>query len=515
MTRAGSPFFRTVLSIAAGTLLAITPISLGQEQAPATAPAAPQAAQLAFPAGQNVVFSIRIDPSVRREAYSGRVYVVIAPPGPREPKDAMNDWFGGPQVISFDVSGVKPGEPIRIPASALGFPKPIAEVPAGTYRVQAVARVDLDSPKPGQGVGDLYSETADITFPASAPPEFTLTKAVESKPFKESERVRLVEIESPLLSKFYGRPVKTRAGVVLPVGWTDDATKKYPTVYFIHGFGGDHTSAEPIARQFGTAAQGCIIVVPDPSCLLGHSVFADSANNGPRGSSFIEELVPAVESKFHGSGDGSNRYITGVSSGGWSSIWLQITYPDQFAGTWSHVPDPVDFRDFQRIDLYAPGANMFKTPAGERRGLARQNDQVIIWYDDFIRQESVMGDGGQIHSFEAVFSPKGANGQPLPLFDRATGNVDPAVAKTWEAYDIRLILERNWSTLGPKLAGKLHIFAGEKDTFFLEGATRLLKDSLAKLGSDAQVEIVPGMVHQPHRAGIEAMFKTIEERQKK
>src|SRR5262249_52863758 len=137
-------------------------------------------------------------------------------------------------------------------------------------------------------------------------------------------------------------------------------------------------------------------------------------------------------------------------------------------------------------------------------GEPRSGGKVLAWYDDFCRMEEVLGPGGQIGSFEAVFSRRGADGRPEPLFDRATGAVDPAVAKTWERYDIRLVLERNWATLGPKLKGKLHVYAGGEDTFYLEGAARLLKESLEKLGSDAEVKVVPDRPHMIMPEGVEA-----------
>ncbi|MFA6043648.1 MAG: alpha/beta hydrolase-fold protein, partial [Phycisphaerales bacterium] len=293
--------------------------------------------------------------------------------------------------------------------------------------------------------------------------------------------------------------------------------KHYPAAYFITGFGGDHRSAFGLVSMVDRSpvADRCLIIVPDPTCGLGHSVFADSANNGPWGKALTEELIPAVEKQFHGPGNaaareaGSKRYVFGISSGGWSSLWLQVTYPDVFDGVWSHCPDPVDFRDFQRIDLHGMDANMYKDEKGERRPLARQSGKVTIWYDDFCRQETVLGPGGQIHSFEAVFSPR-EGGQPRALFDRATGAVDPVTAKAWEPYDIRLKLEREWPTLKEKLAGKVHIYAGQLDTFYLDGAVRLLKESLSTLGSDADVQIIDGMPHQIHPAGIKAMFETID-----
>jgi hypothetical protein len=155
----------------------------------------------------------------------------------------------------------------------------------------------------------------------------------------------------------------------------------------------------------------------------------------------------------------------------------------------------VDFRDFQKVNIYEPGVNIFTDAQNKPRPLARKKDKVLIWYKPFSDLEVVMGRGGQLFSFEAVFSPRGADGRPRLLWDRATGKVDAEVAKTWEWYDIRLLLERNFQTLGPKLRGKLHVYMGSEDNFYLEGATLLLKQSLARLGSDAVVELFPGRDH--------------------
>src|SRR5262249_40412537 len=149
-------------------------------------------------------------------------------------------------------------------------------------------------------------------------------------------------------------------------------------------------------------------------------------------------------------------------------------------------------RDFQRINLYRQGENMYRDPAGARRPLARSGDQVLLWFEDFDRMETVLGPGGQLHSFEAVFGGRGADGLPIRAWSRKTGAVDDAAIEHWKKYDIRLLLEERWKELAPRLTGKLHVFMGEQDTFYLEGATKLLKTSLEKLGSDAVVEIVPG-----------------------
>jgi len=477
----------------------------------------PAFAQPVPPVDQPLQFEITFDTKLQETLYTGRVYVVISKAPRGEPRQDLSNWFNPPQTMAVDLENWKPTEPIHIGAQALSHPGALRDLESGEYTVQAIARRSLDHPRPGEGPGDLFSDPQTLVLDPlkTGTVQLHLNNVVEENPFAETERIRLVEIESALLSKFHQRKFKMRAAVILPKDWQEDSDRKYPVLYWIGGFGSDHRFAAQlpmIMAMMGAAdlADQVLQVVPDPQCHRGHSVFADSANNGPWGRALIEELIPQVERKFRGAQSGAHRYTTGISSGGWSCLWLQITYPDAFNGCWAHVPDPVDFRNFQNIDLYKPGSNMFVDKSGSRRPIARgRSGEVSLWYDDFVKLEEILGPGGQIHSFEAVFSPRGADGAPVPLFDRATGMIDLKVAQAWELYDIRLVLERNWSTLSPKLRGKLHIYAGENDNFYLDGAARLLQESLAKLGSDAEVEIVPGMGHTFHRPKIRSMHEHI------
>jgi len=214
-----------------------------------------------------------------------------------------------------------------------------------------------------------------------------------------------------------------------------------------------------------------------------------------RGRALVEELIPALERELRLVAAPTARFLTGASSGGWSSLWLQVTHPDFFGGVWSVAPDPVDFRAFQRIDVYAPGANVYFDEHEEPRPIMRMRDRIMMWYEPFAKMEWVQGEGGQVGSFEAVFSPRGPDGRPALLFDRETGAVDPAVAETWKRYDIRLILEENWDLLAPKLAGKVNVFVGERDNFYLEAAVELLQAWQESSGAEIVVEILPGRNH--------------------
>ena len=429
-------------------------------------------------------------------AFTGRVFVVVSKK-PIGDRPFSQGWFAPEPFFAEDVKDWKPDVPHAFRPSA-AFPQPWSKLPAGTYYVQAIVDRDLGGRDALTSPGNLFSKAEKVTLDPDKTVNLSLRldQTAVAKTFGETSTIKLFEADSKLLSDFHGRPTKMRAGVILPKSFAESPERKYPVVYEIPGFGGDvHYTFTVAARKLPPTdldRTDAVYVVLDPSCRRGHHVFADSANNGPVGRALIEEFIPALEAKYRGN---RKRVVTGHSSGGWSSLWLQIAYPDVFAGVWSTAPDPVDFRDFQRIDLYRPGVNMFTDENGQPRPIARQGGKVKLLYKDFSDMEVVLGRGGQLQSFEAVFSPRGADGEPRNLWDRTTGVVDPVTAEAWKNFDIRLKLEREWPTLGPKLAGKLHIYTGSDDTFYLEGATRLLGDSLKKLGSDAVVEIFPGRNH--------------------
>ena len=321
----------------------------------------------------------------------------------------------------------------------------------------------------------------------------------------DTAEIKHFRIRSELLSAFWGRDMFVEAGVVLP---PDRKADEHPPLCIdIHGFGGSHRSAWGRGKRLVEGMRTgevprMIYVFPNAQFSLGHHEFADSVNNGPWGRAFVEEFLPALERTFHGGGSARARFLTGHSSGGWSSFWLQITWPEVFGGTWSTAPDPVDFRDFTGINIYED-ENAYEDARGNPVMLVRRRGRFVMSIEDFVRSEVARRPyGGQFASFDAVFSPRGEDGRPMPLFDRKTGKIDRFVARAWERYDIRLVLERKWKTLGPALRGKLRIWIGTQDTFRLEGAVKLLAESLRKLGSDAEILLVEGRDHgslfRPH-----------------
>jgi Putative esterase len=238
-------------------------------------------------------------------------------------------------------------------------------------------------------------------------------------------------------------------------------------------------------------------VMLNESWTTGTQEFADSVNNGPWGHALTAEFIPYLESKYRMDAKVNGRFLQGHSSGGWATLQLQVNYPAIFGGTWSTSPDPSDFHDFTGVDLYAPHANMYHRPDGSAYPLVRDHAKIVGTLEQFAKMERVLGDyGGQFGSFDWVFSPRGGDGRPLPMFNRDTGDVDPAVVTYWhDHYDLAHIVSSDWNTRGKDLRGKIHLFVGTADTFYLDGAAHKFDAVLRGLNADAHFTFIPDRTH--------------------
>ncbi len=411
-------------------------------------------------------------------------------------------------IAAQEVHDLLPGSSVEVDADTVAYPKPFRDAPAGTWEVQAVLDVDHSYNYGGRSASDWESSvgsiggTAEPTLTLDHHPEPDQRAAAATALTGKPGVAERVDFESSLLSRFWGNPTSIHAWVILPPGYNAQATTRYPTVYWTHGFGGNlpyslQTGMILRARMERKKMPPMIWVMLDESVPQGTHEFADSVNNGPWGAALTTEFIPALERKYRMDGKPSGRLLNGHSSGGWATLQLEINYPQVFGGTWSTSPDPSDFHDFTGSDLYAMNANVYRKPDGTETPIMRADGKVVATFEQFARMEAVLGPyGGQVSSFEWVFSPKGADGAPEPMFDRVTGNVYPSVVQYWhDHYDLAHLTEEHWAERGPLLKGRIHLFVGTADTFYLDGSAHLLDARLAKLGAGAQFTYIPGRTH--------------------
>jgi S-formylglutathione hydrolase FrmB len=451
-------------------------------------------------------FHITLDKDIAPHGAAGRLFVFLT--DSKEKPAILTTGFlpGRTHLAAMEVEYWEPGNAVDFDPDIHAFPKPFSQMNVADYYCMALLDQDHSLPYSGEDGDDLYGPVIELPAlnPADTRPvALTIDRRMNPDPhFNDTENIKSAEFQSPLLSAFWGRPIIMKAGVVLPPEAGRKSGILYPTVFHVHGFGGNYTEAwSEGPRLLEEMRQGrrsrMIHVFLNGAFPTGHHEFADSVNNGPWGQALTGEFIPWLEKRYPMIGKSSARFLTGHSSGGWSTLWLQVTYPDYFGGTWSTSPDPVDFRSFTGLDA-TPGSkdNAYRLPDGKLRNLVVMNGRNVGTMEDFVRHEDVEGKyGGQISSFEWVFSPKGPDGRPMQLFNRVTGNLNPEVVRAWQKYDIRFVLDQNWAKLEPKLRGKIHIFCGAEDTFHLNEATALLCRFLKNKGSDAVCELIPGRDH--------------------
>ncbi|NJC28241.1 alpha/beta hydrolase [Neolewinella antarctica] len=352
----------------------------------------------------------------------------------------------------------------------------------------------------------LRSEEKAIEF-GNGEASLVLTEARREPVLVETDLVHSFEMRSLALSTFHGADVLVKAAVLLPAGYAANPGKRYPIRYNVAGYGGRFTRVQRLVEEQGFmdwygADEGpnVISVFLDSDGPYGDNYQLNSANSGPFGDALIEELIPAIEADYRVLPGAENRFVDGCSTGGWVSLALMTFYPDSFGAVYSYSPDPVSFNWMQLINLYED-ENAFYNRDGYLTPTHRTiNGRPTLSVKREVSDENVVSGSGSYTSsksqwgaWNAVYSGRGADGLPKPVFDPVSGVIDPAVVKEWEKFDLLKHTKENWPTLGPKLAGKVYVWMGDMDNYYLNNALReydaFLKQATGP-ASDAVIEFV-------------------------
>jgi S-formylglutathione hydrolase FrmB len=435
-------------------------------------------------------FSVSYSKAAFDKPFSGKVFLYFNKDN-REPRSGAAGIESFP-CFAIAVKHVQPGQAVVFDDKAISYPAVLSDLERNEYYVQAVWDRDLGGRAIAESPGNIYSKTIRVKLTKDIKKIFSIqcTEVITEKDFKDTKYVKELKVLSPLLSAFHHRSFSLGAAVILPKTYYEQPQKKYPVVFTVFGYGGDyHTRSGDTILRSSLDSLETITVYLDGNCQLGHSVYANSDNNGPWGDALVKEFIPELEKQYRCDGA---RLLRGHSSGGWTVLWLQTHYPSVFTACWSSSPDPVDFRDFQKINLYE-GDNLYYAKDSSLRmvaTIAGRFPWVSMKQD--CQMEHVVNRGEQMHSFDAVFSGKGADGNPETICDPMTGEVNKKVFEHWKNYDISLYLRTNWDKLQKDLYGKIRVSVGEQDNFYLNSAVHLLDTEMKKLNTGFVFEYYPG-----------------------
>jgi hypothetical protein len=483
-------------------------------------------------------FSIAFSQQVSAKPLDGRMLLLLSTDPSEEPRMQINDTLKSQMVFGIDVDALQPGQAVIVDDKASGYPiRSLRDVPPGEYYVQALLqkyetfhRADGKTVKlpmdQGEGrhwdiaPGNLYSKPVKMSLGKSgAPVKIVLDQEIPPIPEPaDTKFIRHIKIQSDLLTKFWGRPMFLSAVVLVPWGFDEHPEAHYPLMLFHDHFvtGIDDFRTEPpdpnlkpdYSERFHIPGYNriqqeeaykfyqqwispgfpryLVVKVQHANPYYDDSYAVNSANLGPYGDAIENELMPALEKKFRSIGQGWARFTYGGSTGGWESLAVQMFYPDHYNGTFTACPDPIDFRAYTTIDIYER-RNAYYLDGAHKQvlqpGMRNYLGQTLISAQEMNAYELALGthgrSGEQWDIWQAVYGPVGADGYPQPIFNKETGEIDHQVAAYWkEHYDLRYLLEKNWATLGPKLTGKIHLYCGLSDNYFLNDAVYLMEDFL-------------------------------------
>ena len=479
-------------------------------------------------------------PQTLSSAVDGRLLVIVSRLESGEPRTQVTDGPTGQPIFGLDVENWAGPAPAIVAGDVLGFPlDSINDIPAGTYTVQALlhryetfkrgdghtVKMPMDRGEGqqwAQAPGNLYSTPKRVTFDPrkGGTIEIALDQVIPPiAPAKDTNYIRHERIQSALLTKFWGRPMHLGANVLLPEGWDTHPEARYPLFiyhgHFPHTFTGfreappDPTLKPDFSARFRLEGynriqqqyahqfykdwtgpgfpRAIVIEIQHPTPFYDDSYAVNSVNSGPYGDAIVKELLPYIEKKYRAIGQGWARFMYGGSTGGWEAMAAQVFYPDEFNGAYIGCPDPIDFRAYSVIDIYDDKNAYYlddtwkKTP---RPALRNYLGHVSSTVEEMNRLELVLGtktrSGQQWDVWEATYSPVGPDGYPARIFDKRTGVIDRKVAEYWrDNYDLSHILRRDWEKgLGRKLEGKLHIYVGDMDNYYLNNAVYLVEEFL-------------------------------------
>lgn len=471
--------------------------------------------------------------------FTGRLLLLLSTNDEREPRFQVGYDHNTQLVFGMNIEDVQGIDQVSFNENNFGYPyESLANIPPGEYTVQVVlnryetfdlstghtVKLPMDR---GEGQqwnrkpGNLYSTPQNITIDPENPQAITIKLDQEIpkiEPPEDTEWIKHIQMKSDLLSEFWGRDMYLGAHVLLPKGFDEHPEANYPVMIF-HGhfpydFGGFRTTPpdpnmEPdYSARFGVSGYNItqqqeaynfyqdwisenfprflIIEIQHPTPYYDDSYAVNSASQGPWGDAITYELIPQIEAQFRGIGEGWSRFLYGGSTGGWEALAAQVMYPEEYNGCFAACPDPIDFRAYTLLNIYEYTNAYFYESEHKPMEIPAHRDylgQVNSTVKDMNHMELALGDksrsGGQFDIWEATYSPQGEDGYPKRLWDKYTGEIDPEVAEYWkENYDLRYIMERDWETLGPKLEGKVNIYCGDMDNYYLNNAVYLAEEFL-------------------------------------
>jgi len=278
-----------------------------------------------------------------------------------------------------------------------------------------------------------------------------------------------------------GDPAVREIPVYLPPSYERDRSRRYPVIYWLHGFTGIGMSAvtralwvpslpELMDRVIAEGAPEAILVMPDGSTRYGGSQYLNSPATGRYEDYIVRDLVPSIDRTYRTLAGADHRGVDGKSSGGYGALVLAMRNPGTFRAVASHSGDmyfeagykPFFWRALTTITRYG-GLEKFLRAFDAAPKKPRDASEALMLLVAMAMAYSANPDGTY----------------DLPV-DLSTGELREAVWARWLAWDPVYLAERHADAL--RRMKLVYIECGTKDEWNLQYGARILHRRLQALG---------------------------------
>ena len=290
---------------------------------------------------------------------------------------------------------------------------------------------------------------------------------------QETARIELKTFHSPSIEgNLEGNSAERKVYVVTPPGYDENPGKRYPVVYFLHGYWAP-VEAQQQGFRIDQAVQAAaeagnelIMVMPDGFSKLRGGFYSSSPTVGDYESYVAEDLVEWVDGNYRTIATRDSRGLAGHSMGGYGTIRLAMKHPETFSSIYMMSacclpPQPIDVATARRVEAMTE-ADLADAQFGELAAVST----LATWSPDPTADNILKVDTGL----------------------EADGTLDPLVNYRLAANSPLVLIPQYLPALNSLEAFAMDI--GDKD-FLLEG-NRQFREELDKFGIEYEFELYEG-----------------------
>lgn len=207
--------------------------------------------------------------------------------------------------------------------------------------------------------------------------------------------------------------------VVLPPGYSANQEKRYPVVYFLHGYLGTPKTADAslgfadAVEQAADEGNELILIVPDGDSKHGGAMYSNSPTTGNFEEFIVHELVSYIDEHYRTIARPESRGLAGHSMGGYGTFRLGMRYPGIFSSLYAMSACCLSQRPFSVAEAQEAQADNGAADKQRDFGLQSNLAALAAWSPDPTKPPNYIYSGAQAEGLDSLVTGRLAANAPL------------------------------------------------------------------------------------------------------